>query len=152
MSSKLPYQWQALIIQLLAIAGILLSFYLLLFHNGDLVVVCRAGGWEDCGKVSGPGADYSEIGGIPVALLGLMGYLAIFIVVWLRDWSDWIAGNLPELLFALITFAFLFSLGLTGLELLVIHAFCRYCVISAVVITVMFLLAWHQLRWRYDEE
>jgi uncharacterized membrane protein len=37
--------------------------------------------------------------------------------------------------------AFLFSLGLTGLELFVIHAICRYCVVSAVLVTNIFGLA-----------
>jgi uncharacterized membrane protein len=43
-------------------------------------------------------------------------------------------------------FAFLFSLGLTALELFVIHEICRFCVISAVIITVMFVLAITYLR------
>jgi uncharacterized membrane protein len=150
MSLNIPSKWQSSLIQLLSIAGILLSFYLWLYHRGDLVVVCRAGGWEDCGKVSGPGAPYAEIGGVSVALLGLWGYVAIFLTIWAKEWSDWIAGNLPDLLIALTGVALLFTLALTGLELFVIHAFCRYCLVSAAIVLVMFVLAWQLLRQRNE--
>jgi uncharacterized membrane protein len=81
-----------------------------------------------------------------VALIGLLGYAAIFLVVWLKDWLPIIEDNLPELLVGLTGFALLFSLGLTALELFVIHAVCRYCVISAGLIVIMFGLAISYLR------
>ncbi len=52
-----------------------------------------------------------------------------------------IEDNLPELLFGVVGLAFLFTLGLTGLEMFVIHAFCQYCLYSAAVVLVMFILA-----------
>ena len=52
-----------------------------------------------------------------------------------------IAENLPELLAGIVGLAFLLTLGLTGLELFVIHAFCQYCLYSAVIVIVMFILA-----------
>ncbi|MEZ4519054.1 MAG: vitamin K epoxide reductase family protein [Chloroflexota bacterium] len=75
--------WQARVIQLLAVPGLLISFYLLLYHNGVIPEVCRPSGWENCGIVSGPTAPYSSIGPVPVALIGFLGYLAIFLVTWL---------------------------------------------------------------------
>lgn len=138
--------WQARIIQLLAVPGLLLAFYLLLYHNGVIPEVCRATGWEDCGLVSGPTARYSSIGPVPVALIGFIGYAIIFLVTWLAPWWQTIDNYQPELLLGLTGFAFLFSMGLTGLELFVIHAFCRFCVISALIITVMLLLAISFLR------
>ena len=143
---KLPEDWQVRLIQLLAVPGLLIAFYLLLYHNGKLVNVCTASGWSDCGKVSGPDAPYASIGPIPVALLGLIGYVLIFLTTWIRNWIDIIEDYLPELLLGLTGIAFLFSLGLTGLEILVIHAICPYCVISAVIVTTMFGLAVHYLR------
>ena len=151
MSSKLPYRWQAAVIQLLSVAGIFVAFYLWLYHRGDLIVVCHSGGWDDCGKVSGPGAPYSEIAGIPVALMGLLGYITIFLAIWLQDWSEWVSDNLPDLLIALVGVSLLFSVGLTGLELFVIHAFCRYCVVSAIIIVIMSALTWHLIRDRNKE-
>lgn len=138
--------WQVRFIQLLAVPGLMIAFYLLLYHNGDLVNVCRPSGWDDCGKVSGPDAPYSAIGPIPVALIGLVGYALIFLVTWLKDWWPLLDDYSPEILLALTGFAFLFSLGLTGLELFVIEAICRFCIMSAVIITIMLALSISYLR------
>jgi uncharacterized membrane protein len=137
----LPENWQARLIQLLAVPGIMVAYYLLLFHSGSLFTTCTVNDWFDCGQVSGPGAPYSSIGPIPVALLGLLGYALIFLVVWLKDWIHLIEDYLPELVFGIVGLAFLFTLGLTALELLVINAFCQYCLYSAAIVTIMFILA-----------
>jgi uncharacterized membrane protein len=138
---NLPEKWQALVIQLLAVPGMLVAYYLLLYHNGVLFSSCTVNEIFDCGQVSGPGAPYSSIGPIPVALIGLIGYATIFLVVWLGNWSDFVDDYLPELLIGLIGLAFIFTLGLTLLEIFVIHAICQFCLYSAVIILVMLLLA-----------
>ncbi|MEJ2753195.1 MAG: vitamin K epoxide reductase family protein, partial [Chloroflexota bacterium] len=137
----LPKYWQALVIQLLAVPGMLLAYYLLLYHNGVLFTSCTVNEFFDCGQVSGPGSPYSSIGPIPVALLGLLGYASIFLVVWLGNWSDTIEEYMPELLVGLVGIAFVITLGLTGLEMLVIHAFCQFCLYSAAIVLVMSILA-----------
>ncbi|MDX1614643.1 MAG: vitamin K epoxide reductase family protein [Candidatus Promineifilaceae bacterium] len=141
-----PEDWQLRVIQLLAVPGLLLSYFLLLYHNGDLINVCEPSGWDDCGSVSGPDAPYSSIGPIPVALIGMLGYAAIFGVIWLKDWILLVEDYLPELMIGLTGFALLMSLGLTVLEIFVIQAICRYCVISAVIVIIMFVLALSYLR------
>ncbi len=138
---RLPQDWQALIIQLLSVPGMLVAYYLLLFHNGVLFTTCTVSELWDCGQVSGPGSPYSSIGPIPVALIGLLGYVAIFSTVWLREWIPFIDENLAELLAALVGLAFLFTLGLTLLEAFVIGAFCQYCLVSAVIVLTMTILA-----------
>jgi uncharacterized membrane protein len=137
--------WQIRLIQLLAIPGIVIAYYLFLFHQEQVVIVC-GGGWDDCGAVSGPDAPYSKVGPVPVALIGLLGYALIFGLVWLQDWVPFIDDYLPEIMVSITGIALLFSLWLTGLELFVIHAFCRYCVVSAVIILIMFVLAVSYLR------
>ena len=145
-TERWPEDWQIRIIQLLAVPGLIIAFFLLLYHNGNLINACTASGWDDCGKVSGPDGRYSAIGPIPVALIGLVGYAVIFLVAWLKDWWSLLDDYLPELMVGLTGFAFLFSVGLTVLELFVIQAICRYCVISAVIVTIMFVLAISYLR------
>lgn len=145
-SRNWPSDWQVRLIQLLAVPGLMVSFYLLLYHRGDLVNVCRPSGWDDCGKVSGPGAPYSAIGPIPIALIGLVGYALIFLVSWLKEWWSLLDDYLPEIMTALTGFAFLFSLALAGLELFVIKAICRFCVLSALIITIMLVLSIAYLR------
>ncbi|MCP4419015.1 MAG: vitamin K epoxide reductase family protein [Chloroflexi bacterium] len=138
--------WQLRLIQLLSVPGMLLAYYLLLFHNGVLVVGCSIGSWFDCGQVSGPGAPYASIGSVPVALIGLVGYALIFLLTWGRDWDFELMDYLPEAMVGVTGFAFLFSLVLTGLELFAIGAFCQYCVISAVLVTILFGLSLSYLR------
>lgn len=139
-------EWQIRLIQLLAIPGLILSFYLWLFHEGSLVAACGANGWDDCGAVSGPNAPYASVGPIPVAAIGFVGYMAIFGLVWLRAWSTMIYDYLPELLLGTIGVALLFTLYLTALELFVIHAVCRFCLVSAGIIVAMFALSLSYLR------
>lgn len=139
--------WQISLIQLLAIPGLLISFYLWLYHEDLLIAACGSvAWWDDCSRVSGPGAPYAQLGPIPVAALGFAGYAAIFLVTWLRDWSGWIADYLAELIVGLTGLAFLFTAYLTALEVIVIHALCRYCIYSALIITIMFALALSYMR------
>ncbi len=139
-------KWQVRLIQLLAVPGLLVAFYLLLYHNGVLFTTCSVGAWEDCGLVSGPNAPYASIGPVPVALIGLAGYAAIFLLTWLPPWSATLDNYLPQLLLGVIGLALLITAGLTALEIFVIHAICRYCLISAGIILAMFLLALSNLR------
>jgi len=143
---QLPENWQVRLIQLLAVGGMMLAFFLLLFHEGKLISVCSTGGWDDCGQVSGPTARYASIGPIPVALMGLIGYIAIFMAAWLEDWIEFVEIYMAEIMISLTGMAFLVSLGLTLLEIFVIHHICRYCVISAVIVTTQLILAIIYLR------
>ena len=138
--------WQIRLIQLLSVPGMLLAYYLFLYHEGVLIIGCAVDSVFDCGQVSGPTALYSSIGPVPVAFIGLSGYAVIFLLVWLRDWDIPLLDYLPELMVAVTGIAFLFSLVLTGLEFFVIGAFCQYCVVSAVLVTLMFGLAISYLR------
>ena len=137
----LPKDWPVRLIQLLSVPGMLIAYYLYLYHSGSLFTTCTVNDFFDCGQVSGPGSPFASIGPIPVALIGLLGYAVIFLIVWLQDWIRLIEDNLPELMVGVVGLAFLFTLGLTGLEMFVIHAFCQYCLYSAAVVLVMFILA-----------
>jgi len=85
--------------------------------------------------------------GQPVALYGVIGYVAILIVA--------LAGLRPaalvepgwnKLLFGLATIGFVFTLYLTYLEVFVIHAICRWCAGSALIIAVIWVVAVAALR------
>lgn len=137
---SVPKDWPVKTIQLLAVPGMLVAYYLYLFHSGSLFTTCTVNDFFDCGQVSGPASPYSSIGPIPVALIGLLGYAAIFLLVWIQEWIEFVADNMPELMFGIVGLALLFTLGLTFLEMFVIHAFCQYCLYSAAIILVMFIL------------
>ena len=139
------HNWQPRLIQLLSVPGLLLAYYLYLYHEGQVISACTVTNFFDCGQVSGPGAQYASIGPIPVALLGLLGYAGIFLAVWTADFVPAIQKNLPELLIGLIGFALLFTLYLKSLEIFVIGVICQYCLYSAIIIAIMFGTAVHYL-------
>lgn len=145
---SLPEDWQVRVIQLLAVPGLLIAYFLYLYHESYLIGVCEPNQLFDCGQVSGPNSPWASIGPVPIALIGLVGYVVIFLTTWLQDWIDFVDDYMPELMLALTGIAFLFTLGLTLLEALVIHAFCQYCVYSAVIVLVMFILSISYLRAR----
>lgn len=135
------YRWQIRIIQLLAVPGLLLSYYLWLYHAGYIQSNCTVTDFFDCGRVSGPTAQYSSLGSIPVALIGLAGYGAIFLAIWLAEFVPLLDLHLPKIVLTLTGIALLFTLFLKSLEFFVISAVCQYCLYSAVIVGIMFGLA-----------
>jgi len=114
----------------LALAGIAIAAYLTWVHYEGISPVCTTGG---CERVQA--STYAEIGPIPVALLGLIGYVLILA-------SLPVGGEVGRALTFMLTLAgFAFSLYLTYLEVFVIDALCQWCLASAVVMTLLFVTA-----------
>ena len=84
---------------------------------------------------------YSEINGIPIAILGLGAYLAIAALLALEDRAGVLETYGPLAVFGLALTGTLYSAYLTYVELFVLRAMCPYCVASAVLITAIFILA-----------
>lgn len=84
---------------------------------------------------------YSEVGGMPIALLGLGAYLVIGALLALEDRVPGLAAWGPLAVFGLALTGTLYSAYLTYVELYVIHAVCPYCVVSAICITGLLALA-----------
>jgi len=116
---------------LLALAGIGIAAYLTYVHYRGLSPICAIN--EGCEKVQS--SRYAKVGGVPVPLIGLAGYVAIFASLLVRGE----AARLATAGMALGGFAF--SVYLTGLELFEIHAICQWCVGSAIVMTSIAVLA-----------
>jgi uncharacterized membrane protein len=137
----MPMKSRPALTMALAAAGLLVSLYLLTVHWGWWQAVCLGVG--DCEAVNT--SIYSELLGIPVALLGAFSYAAI-ILLNVGLWS----GRLDELAaraqFFLVMLGVLFSAYLTYVELFVLHTVCPWCVISAVLISAILLLSLWTLR------
>jgi uncharacterized membrane protein len=122
----------------LTVAGAGIAGYLTYVHYAGINPVCSAGG--SCEKVQT--SVYSELAGMPVALIGVLGYLAILGLL--------LAPESETLKFAMTTLTlvgFAFSAYLTYRELYSIHAICEWCASSAVILTVMAPLSvWRFLR------
>ena len=84
---------------------------------------------------------YSKVAGVPVAFVGLLGYLTILGILVLEKTSSPLGQNGPIFVFGLSLVGALYSIYLTYLELFVIYAICPYCVASAVIMVIVFGMA-----------
>ena len=130
------------LIALLAVAGIIVSGLALHVHYSTETQPCSINEKWDCGIVNH--SPYAEIRGVPVATIGIAGYLLIAVLALIRR-----RGLL--LVAALVGMAF--ALYLTNIEAKVLGVWCLYCVISQAVIAAITLLAigwfvWHAMRGR----
>jgi uncharacterized membrane protein len=120
----------------LAVIGLGLASYLTYVHYSGIKPACSLGG--SCEKVQT--SAYSHLAGVPVALMGLIGYVTILALLLARDGETTRFATV-----AVTTIGFGFSAYLTYRELFSIHAICEWCVSSAVVLTVLVSLA----VWRF---
>jgi uncharacterized membrane protein len=127
-----------MVIAIIGLAGVFLSTYMLLVKMGYIgELACGAG---SCDRVQA--SQYAVFLGVPVPAWGVFGYLSITALA--------IAGLQPRLLrggwigaglVGLTGAAFAFSMYLTYLEAFVINAWCRWCVASAIMATLLFVFA-----------
>ena len=108
-------------IGILSVIGIGIGTYLTYTHYAKLNVLCLSSG--GCETVQH--SRWSKLDGIPVATLGLAGYIGIFISIWIRGELGRASG------FGLALVGFLFSMYLTYREAFTIHAYCQWCLGSA---------------------
>jgi uncharacterized membrane protein len=122
----------------LTVLGVALASYLTYVHYSGIKPVCSAG--NTCLKVQS--SEYSKLAGVPVALIGLLGYIAILGSLLVPESET---SRTATMAFTLIGFGF--SAYLTYRELFSLHAVCEECATSAGLITVMMGLAvWRFLR------
>jgi uncharacterized membrane protein len=128
---------------LLSLAGLFISAYLYLYKIGKIgSLACGAG---ECETVQL--SRWSQFAGVEVALIGLAGYAGL-LVLSLAGLQPGLAARRwpPRLLAVLAGIGVLFTIYLTYLELFVIHAVCRWCVASGLIILAIFLVALLELR------
>ena len=132
-----------MIAAVLSLIGVFLAFYLVANNMGWIPPIpCGSGA---CGLVQS--SKYAWIGPVPVSAIGLGGYLALFALS-IAGLQASLAGSraIAFLLFAGALLGVLFSAYLTYLEAMVIQAWCRYCVASAILITVIFVATLPEVR------
>jgi len=130
------------LIAILAIAGIIVSILALRVHYDTKTAPCSINEKWDCGIVNH--SPYAVIHGIPVAAIGIAGYLSIGILALLRRRGFLLLATLIGMAFALY---------LTNIEAHILGVWCLYCVISQGIIALLTLLAigwvvWNRVRER----
>ena len=135
-------------IALVSLASCMVALYLALWKMGYM-------GRMSCG-ISGRGCEYvqgsrySWFMGVDVALIGTIGY-ALIVAIALAGTTDALedARWPTQVLMVLIYAAVLFTLRLKYAEFVILHAFCPWCAVSAVAITINAILVtldWRRLR------
>jgi len=128
---------------LVALAGLFVAVYLTMYKLGYIgTLVCAVGSCEVVQT-----SKWATLLGYPVAGWGVAYYVGV-LAVSLAGLSASLADSrrLSQLLVVMTAMGVLFSLWLTYLELFVIEAICQWCVASAVLATILFVIALLDLR------
>jgi vitamin-K-epoxide reductase (warfarin-sensitive) len=113
-----------------ALAGILVSSLALHVHYSNDVQPCDINAHWDCGIVNH--SRYAEIQHVPVAAIGIIGYLVIGALALMRR---------RALTLIAVLLGLAFSLYLTNIEAHKLEVWCLYCVISQGIIALITLLS-----------
>jgi uncharacterized membrane protein len=129
---KFPAEWTLRrIIAFVATLGAGVASYIAIVESGGGAPACLAGG-GGCETVAN--SSHSHVAGINIAIFGIIGYAAILLTAFLVSDLARLSG------FALSLGGFGYSIYLTYLEIFKIEAICQWCVASAVLMTILFLL------------
>jgi uncharacterized membrane protein len=123
------------IIPILAVIGLVIAVYLSYVEVSETRAACGPVG--NCNAVQN--SAYAKLFGIlPIPILGMLGYIAIIMAWFFRQFGPAPLKRLARLvLWGLALFSVLFSTYLTFLEPFVIGATCAFCLASAVVATII---------------
>ena len=123
---------------LVALVGVFVATYLAFYKAGFIgSLACGTGSCETVQQ-----SPWANLLGLPVAVWGVGYYLAVFALAFAGTTERWTDDRrIPLALLILTAWGVIFSGYLTYLELFVIHAICRYCVVSAILALIVFGLS-----------
>lgn len=128
---------------LIALVGLFIALYLTLYKAG--IIGTLACGTGNCETVQL--SRWATFLGLPVAAWGAAFYVVVVALALASIQDQWSQSlGLTVTMLVVTGWGVLFSAWLTYLELFVIHAICRWCVVSAVIVVVLFVLVF--LEWR----
>jgi uncharacterized membrane protein len=123
---------------LIALVGVFVAAYLA-FYKAGLIgsLACGTGSCETVQQ-----SPWAKFLGVPVAVWGVGYYLVVFALAFAATLERWADDRRITLTLVIMTaWGVIFSAYLTYLELFVIRAICRYCVVSAVLALIVFALS-----------
>ncbi|HEY2912884.1 MAG TPA: vitamin K epoxide reductase family protein [Candidatus Angelobacter sp.] len=118
------------LIAFLAFAGMVAASLALREHYRTEASPCSINEKWDCGTVNK--SRFAVIKGVPVADIGIAGYLLLLVLAIMKRWRLLAAAAVP---------AWIFSLYLAHIEKDILEVWCIYCVISLGIITLITLLS-----------
>lgn len=121
----------------ITLIGLFVSIYMTIYKITSNEAMCV--GSKDCSVVNA--SRYSEVNGIPVAVIGIAGYTAILALLWLEKKPGFFQQNGTMIFFGLSVTGFLFTVYLVFLEVALIKAYCPFCITSQVAMTLIFIIS-----------
>ena len=121
----------------LAVLGLLDSVYLFWVKYTGAYALCGPIG--NCESVNS--SQYSEIFGIPIALLGAGAYAVMMVLLLMENRGQVCPEFGPMIVFGMSLIGVLYSIYLTYIEVAILKAICPYCVISAIILVVLLILS-----------
>ena len=118
-------------IAFVAALGVGVATYITIADSGGGAPACLAGG-SGCETVAE--SSYSHVAGVNIAVFGIVGYLLLLATAFFASDLARFGG------FAVALGGFGYSVFLTYLEIFKIEAICQWCVASATLMTILFLL------------
>jgi uncharacterized membrane protein len=119
------------------IVGLLVSIYMTIYRIYHVESMCLGSG--DCSTVNA--SSYSAVNGIPVAVIGMIGYTAILAALFLETRNAFFRKNGTLLVFGMSLTGFIFTVWLIYVEIVLIKALCPFCITSQIAMTFIFILA-----------
>ena len=134
-----------MIVAALSLAGIFVALYLLLYKLGLIgALSCSVGSCETVNS-----SRWATFLGLPVAGWGVAWYVGMFVLALVSTGEKFAQSSLISLILVLVAATGLvFSLYLTYIGLFRIHAICQWCVVSAILVTIIFLVSVSEYRER----
>lgn len=144
MTSNIPLPGSWHIAVLLVAVGLVISGYLTYTKVSSTDILCVEAQIFNCAAVEQ--SQWSNIMGIPVSILGLLGYVSmgILFALELRFPSHHLQISL--LTFTITLIAWLFSMWLVYVQAAILQTFCQWCLSHELNITVLFVLVIYRLR------
>ena len=130
-------KWLYRISVALVVLGLLVSIYMTIYKLTANDSMCLGSG--DCSTVNS--SRYSEVNKIPVAVIGVLGYLTILVIHYLEPRNRYFKQNGTLLIFGLALTGFLFTAWLIYVEIALIKALCPFCLTSQAAMTIIFIVS-----------
>ena len=130
------------IIRIAAIIGLLDSLYLAYVKLAHTEIYCTPG-LGDCDVVNA--SRWSTLWGIPLGVYGVAGFGVILLISLFGQKLKTLSTYSDLVLFALSLGGFFFSLYLTYIQLFILRGICQCCLLSALMMTVIFIVSVYEL-------
>ncbi|MFN3309634.1 MAG: vitamin K epoxide reductase family protein [Anaerolineales bacterium] len=135
----IPARWMNVLFLPIGTIGLLVAAYIAYVQLFRVPAIC--GPFTNCNTVLQ--SRYAKLlGFVPNSVLGMISYFALFFLwVWQQQRQDWLSLQAPLLMIAITLLGSLLSVYLTVLQVFVLRALCMWCLSSAMLITILFLLS-----------